>query len=346
MKGERPDRRLHRLRHARQPASVLDLRQHARLRGGADRQHDGPVDSQLNWEGSLTLIRPIFRTRRLLPESPRRTSRLPPAIPPSWQPRLARRSPRLEGGAIPERCCPQIYKMGMPTVIFGNNPRTNQQFIPITRFDIPYVPTGGLRRRSGGPLVKKGAGCNMDKQGTLDPSRATGEINESIFPVRTPSVARLRHRQRRPGQVARLSPTPRSSRKCAPSRRGAPPSHVGSKYPMPGMPAASRARRTSSRPLCVVPRPDRSITTAFYVTHGHRSKKATALRLRRRWRLGHPLDRDPQAVLDDVLDEYVSVEGAHRDYGVVLTGTAWMPPTERSTKRHPAALRNGEKAEN
>jgi N-methylhydantoinase B len=36
---------------------------------------------------------------------------------------------------------------------------------------------------------------------------------------------------------------------------------------------------------------------------------------------GDPLDRDPHAVLDDVLDEYVSVEGAHRDYGVVLRGS-------------------------
>ena len=36
---------------------------------------------------------------------------------------------------------------------------------------------------------------------------------------------------------------------------------------------------------------------------------------------GDPLDRDPQAVLDDVLDEYVSVAGADRDYGVVLTGS-------------------------
>jgi N-methylhydantoinase B len=36
---------------------------------------------------------------------------------------------------------------------------------------------------------------------------------------------------------------------------------------------------------------------------------------------GDPLDRDPQAVLDDVLDEYVSVEGAARDYGVVLSGS-------------------------
>jgi len=36
---------------------------------------------------------------------------------------------------------------------------------------------------------------------------------------------------------------------------------------------------------------------------------------------GDPLVRDPQAVLDDVIDEYVSVEGASRDYGVVLNGS-------------------------
>jgi N-methylhydantoinase B len=36
---------------------------------------------------------------------------------------------------------------------------------------------------------------------------------------------------------------------------------------------------------------------------------------------GNPLDRDPQAVLDDVLDEYVSLEAAARDYSVVLTGS-------------------------
>ncbi len=30
------------------------------------------------------------------------------------------------------------------------------------------------------------------------------------------------------------------------------------------------------------------------------------------------LERAPIAVLEDVLDEYVSVAGAHRDYGVVI----------------------------
>jgi N-methylhydantoinase B len=36
---------------------------------------------------------------------------------------------------------------------------------------------------------------------------------------------------------------------------------------------------------------------------------------------GDPLLRDPQAVLDDVWDEYVSIEAAKRDYGVVVTGS-------------------------
>jgi N-methylhydantoinase B len=34
-----------------------------------------------------------------------------------------------------------------------------------------------------------------------------------------------------------------------------------------------------------------------------------------------PLSRDPQAVREDVLDEYTSVEAARERYGVVLTGS-------------------------
>jgi N-methylhydantoinase B len=36
---------------------------------------------------------------------------------------------------------------------------------------------------------------------------------------------------------------------------------------------------------------------------------------------GDPYERDPQRVLDDVLDDYVSIDAAHREYGVVITGT-------------------------
>ena len=53
---------------------------------------------------------------------------------------------------------------------------------------------------------------------------------------------------------------------------------------------------------------------------------------------GDPLDRDPQAVLEDVLDEYVSLEGARADYGVVIDTANWVvdgaaTKRERSERR-------------
>ena len=60
-------------------------------------------------------------------------------------------------------------------------------------------------------------------------------------------------------------------------------------------------------------------TTAFYVPHEPGERYEYRYGGGGGW--GDPLERDPQKVLDDVLDEYVSVEGARRDYGVVLTGS-------------------------
>ena len=37
--------------------------------------------------------------------------------------------------------------------------------------------------------------------------------------------------------------------------------------------------------------------------------------------MGYPLDRDPELVCEDVLDEYVSREAAESEYGVVLSGS-------------------------
>ena len=37
---------------------------------------------------------------------------------------------------------------------------------------------------------------------------------------------------------------------------------------------------------------------------------------------GHPLERDPAAVLDDVLDEYISPTAARQVYGVVIDGAS------------------------
>ena len=39
---------------------------------------------------------------------------------------------------------------------------------------------------------------------------------------------------------------------------------------------------------------------------------------------GDPLDRDPTSVLSDVRNEYISVDGANRDYGVVIDTSTWI----------------------
>ncbi|MDB6106640.1 MAG: Hydantoinase B/oxoprolinase [Gammaproteobacteria bacterium] len=47
---------------------------------------------------------------------------------------------------------------------------------------------------------------------------------------------------------------------------------------------------------------------------------------------GDPLDRDPQAVLDEVLDEYISVEGAGQDYGVIIDTQKWVVRIEETVR--------------
>ena len=75
---------------------------------------------------------------------------------------------------VPRRCCPQIYKIGMPTVMFGTDPRSGRLFIDNSADTIA-------------------AHCNavygQDGWGSMNVSfgnliRATAEINESIFPHR------------------------------------------------------------------------------------------------------------------------------------------------------------------
>jgi N-methylhydantoinase B len=94
---------------------------------------------------------------------------------------------------------------------------------------------------------------------------------------------------------------------------------VGRKYPMPGI-AGGGPGAPNELTLCAgTPREQVVETTAFYVPHEPGDRYEYRYGGGGGW--GDPLERAPQAVLDDVLDEYVSVEGARRDYGVVLTGT-------------------------
>src|SRR5947208_3433488 len=206
---------------------------------------------------------------------------------------------------IPDRCCPQIYKIGMPTVIFGTDPRTGRLFIDNSA-DTIAAHCNAVRGQDGWGSMNVSFGNLI---------RATAEINESIFPQR---------------QLARDYATDSGG---AGEFRGGPGTLyrkqltapatvytyvVGRKYPMPGIaggkPGAPNrlelrvggAREEAGNTTCLVP---------------HEAGEAIAYHYGGGGGWGDPLDRDPAKVLEDVLDEYVSPRSARDDYGVVLTGS-------------------------
>ena len=208
---------------------------------------------------------------------------------------------------LPDKAVPQTYKTGIPTIIVGVDPRTGAAV---------HRPLGRGLRRAGATRRRawtRGARQNASF-GNL--WKATAEINESLYPhvqwsrdYRTDSGG--------PGQWRGLcgSHYEKEVRVDAKVYTYV----VGMKYPMPGIcggepgaPNEMIIRYGSDDP---------------YVVAAHRRLGADGGRRALMYDYGggggwgDPLDRDPQAVLDDVLDEYVSVEGAERDYGVVLTGS-------------------------
>jgi N-methylhydantoinase B len=94
---------------------------------------------------------------------------------------------------------------------------------------------------------------------------------------------------------------------------------VGMKYPMPGIAGGAPGAPNRLTLHYGADHEDVVAHTANWVPHEAGERLCYDYGGGGGW--GDPLDRDPQAVLDDVLDEYVSVEGARRDYGVVLTGS-------------------------
>jgi N-methylhydantoinase B len=206
----------------------------------------------------------------------------------------------------PDRAVPQVYKTGIPTIIVGRHPDTGQPFTDHSA----EVYAGWCNAAKG-----------LDAWGAQNASfgnlwKATAEINECLFPhvqwsrdYRTDSGGA--------GQWRGLCGSLYEKEVLVDARVYT--YVLGKRHPMPGI--------AGGRPGA----PNRLV-----LRHGAEDAvevEAIAdwvpLRAGQRIRFdygggggwGDPLDRDPQAVLDDVLDEYVSVEGARRDYGVVLTGT-------------------------
>src|SRR6266581_702253 len=207
---------------------------------------------------------------------------------------------------LPDKAVPQTYKTGIPTTIVGKDPRTGAQFV-----DPSTEVYGGWCNAAKG----------MDAWGAQNASfgnlwKATAEINESIFPhiqwgrdYRTDSGGA--------GQWRGLCGSHWVKEVRVPAKVYT--YVVGMRYPMPGIcggepgaPNKLTLKVGSDDPVVVK-------DTADWVPLEPGERLIYDYGGGGGW--GDPLDRDPQAVLDDVLDEYVSVEGAERDYSVVLTGS-------------------------
>jgi N-methylhydantoinase B len=228
---------------------------------------------------------------------------------------------------IPDRAVPQTYKTGIPTIIVGIDPRTGRSFTDHSA----EVYAGWCNAAKG-----------MDAWGAQNASfgnlwKATAEINESLYPhiqwardYRTDSGG--------PGQWRGLcgSHYVKEVRVDAKVYTYV----VGMKYPMPGI-AGGRPGEPNRMVLRY------GTDEEFVVPH-----TADWVPMRAGQRIlydygggggwGDPLARDPQAVLDDVLDEYVSAGAAQRDYGVVLTGSLedlTLAIDEEATERRRAEMR-------
>src|SRR5438105_2178063 len=207
---------------------------------------------------------------------------------------------------LPDKAVPQTYKTGIPTIIVGVDPRTGQSFTDHSA----EVYAGWCN-----------AGKGMDAWGAQNASfgnlwKATAEINESLYPhvqwsrdYRTDSGG--------PGQWRGLCGSHYEKEVLVDAKVYT--YVVGMKYPMPGIcggepgaPNKLTLKVGSDSPVVVK-------HTADWVPLDPGERIVYDYGGGGGW--GNPLDRDPQAVLDDVLDEYVSVEGAERDYAVVLTGS-------------------------
>jgi N-methylhydantoinase B len=207
--------------------------------------------------------------------------------------------------AIPERCVPQLYKRAMPQVLFGTHPKTGKLFIDHSGETRAHVCAAAFGQDGWGALNAGFGNIIM----------STAEINETLLPQRllsndlatdTGGAGRWR------GQCGSLYLKEALTPQTVYTFVG------GMKYPSQGISGGG-----NGSPLLLYLRsggPRR-----FFVEH-----RALGVELEPGERVelhdgggggwGDPLEREPEKVRDDVLDEYVSREAAARVYGVALRG--------------------------
>jgi N-methylhydantoinase B len=208
---------------------------------------------------------------------------------------------------LPDRCSPQTYKYGSPRQMWGDeDPRSGKAF-----FDHGGEVNAGWVN---GVRDVDGWGALVASNGNL--IKASAEINEALFPhilrgrnYLTDSGGAGQWRGGCGSEFVKEVRTPTSVNQYVVNRIHRHPGIAGGDD---GSPDQCLISAGTEREVEVAP------TVAGQLME-------TGDRLVYRfgggggW--GDPLERDPQAVLDDVWDEYVSMDAARERYGVVITGS-------------------------
>ncbi|TMC51229.1 MAG: hydantoinase B/oxoprolinase family protein [Chloroflexi bacterium] len=208
--------------------------------------------------------------------------------------------------AIPERVVPQVYKLASPIVSYGKHPDTGKFFID--------AGTDTYAGWCGAGFGTDGWGARNANSGNL--IRSTAEINETLLPQRrlstdliTDSGGPGRWRGHCGSRYVKQFTAPVTVNTWI----------VGVRHPVPGV-AGGKPGAANRLMVRALGEHERVIDhTAF--NEPHEAGEALILECGGGGGWGDPLDRDPEAVRDDVLDEYVSAGSAEREYGVALIGS-------------------------
>lgn len=204
---------------------------------------------------------------------------------------------------VPDRACPQTYKFGSPRQMWGDkDPRTGKAF-----FDHGGEIAAGWVN---GVKGVDGWGAMVASMGNL--IKASAEINEGLFPhilrgrnFRTDSGGAGQFRGGCGSLFVKEARTPTYVNQYVVNQRHRHPGIKGGEDGTPDRCVLAGTTEVSPAVANFLLETGQQLVYEFGGGGG--------------W--GDPLDRDPQAVLEDVWDEYVSIEGALRDYGVVITGS-------------------------
>lgn len=206
---------------------------------------------------------------------------------------------------LPDRSAPQVYKLGMPSAVIGVTPEGTM-----------WMDQGVDVRASDASATRGLDGWGSMCAGLGNLILATAEDAESRFPV----LNLGREMTTDTGGAGRWRGQPGT---CNIKQVLEPVSAmtwmVSRKHPLRGLCGGADAAPYSNRFLV-------GTDEEYEVENAVNARLPAGAVTRYQYGGGagfeSPLERDPQAVREDVLDEYVSIEAAREHYGVVLTGSA------------------------